>query len=117
MVIFSITKGDKDRYVADLFRPGPLQDNAVQLDVGELAFLLAGAPQLDLLLDLLVQLGHQTRRGSGPPQRLGDILNAADRDPRQVHFDQGFFYRASTPLIAFDDRVVLPISQATAARS
>ena len=61
-------------------------------------------PRLDLPVDLLVQIGHRAGAYPRAPQRLGDVLDPADRHPGQVHLDQGLLHRALPPAIALDDR-------------
>ena len=45
-------------------------------------------------VDLLVQVRHRARADTGAPQRFGDVLDPADRDPCQIHLDQRFLNRA-----------------------
>ena len=62
------------------------------------------APGFDLGVDLLVQVGHRARADPGAPQRFGDVLHPPDRNPGQVHLDQGFLDRALPTPVALDDR-------------
>ena len=69
-----------------------------------LAFDRPIAPGLDRAVDLLIQVRHRRRRHPPTPQRFRDVLDPANRDPRQIHLDQGLLDRALTPPIALDDR-------------
>jgi hypothetical protein len=60
-------------------------------------------PGLDLGVDLLVQVRHRARADTGAPQRLGDILDPADRNARQVHLNQRLLDRALAPTVTLDD--------------
>lgn len=60
-------------------------------------------PGLDLGVDLLVQVRHRARADTGAPQRLGDVLDPADRNPSQVHLDQRLLDRALAPAVTLDD--------------
>src|SRR5262249_6576081 len=92
---------DPDRYqqrdVADFAGPTALEHDAV------LAFDRPVAPCLDCSVNLLVQARHRRRRYSRAPQRLGDILDTAHRDPGQIHLDQSFFDRTLTPTVTLNN--------------
>ena len=62
------------------------------------------APGLDRPVDLLVQVRHRRWRHPRAPQRLGDVLDPAHRDPGQIHLDQGLLDRALAPPVTLDDR-------------
>ena len=62
------------------------------------------APSLDRPVNLLVQIRHRRGRHPRAPQRLGDVLDPAYRDPRQIHLDQGLLDRALAPPVTLDDR-------------
>jgi hypothetical protein len=38
-----------------------------------------------------------------PPQRLGDVLDPANRDTGQIHLDQGLLDRALAPPVTLDN--------------
>jgi hypothetical protein len=60
-------------------------------------------PRLDLGVDLLVEVRHRAWAHPRAPQGFSDVLHSAHRNPRQVHFDQGFLDRAFPPAITFDN--------------
>ena len=98
------TDRHQQRHVAHLAGPAALEHDAVEVHIGMLAFDRPIAPRLDRPVDLLVQLRHRRGRNPRAPQGLGNILDPANRDPRQIHLDQGLLDRALTPPITLDDR-------------
>jgi len=61
-------------------------------------------PLVDLGVDLLVEVAHRPRAHPRAPQRLGDVLHPAHRNPGEIHLDQRFLDAAFPPLVALDDR-------------
>lgn len=61
------------------------------------------APSLDVSIRFLVEVADGTRRYSGSPECLGDILNTAYGNASQVHFDESFFDAALAASVALDD--------------
>ena len=47
-------------------------------------------PGLDLGVDLLVEVRDRAWAHPRAPERLGDVLHASNRNPRQIHLDQRF---------------------------
>ena len=94
----------QQRHIADLTGPAALEHDAIQVDVGMLALDRPIAPRLDRAIDLLVEVRHRRRRHPRAPQRLGDVLDPAYRDSRQIHLDQGLLDRALAPPVTLDDR-------------
>src|SRR6516225_6206369 len=74
-----------------------------QVEVGMLALDRPVPPGFDLGVDLLVKVRHCARADPRSPQRFRDVLDAADRNPGQVHLDQGFLDRALAPSVALND--------------
>ena len=97
-------RGHQQRNIADLAGPAALHDDAVEVEIRMLALDPPVPPGLDLGVDLLVQVRHCARADTGAPQRLGDVLDPADRNPRQIHLDQRFLDRTLPPAVALDDR-------------
>src|SRR5215204_5677624 len=86
-----------------LASPGALHHDTVEIEVGMFALNAPVPPGLDLGVDLLVQVRHRARAHPRAPQRLGDVLDAAHRNARQIHLDQRFLDRALPPAVALDD--------------
>lgn len=61
-------KCDENQDITDLFGPGPLQNDCAKVDIQELAFQLAVAPQRYLLVDLFVQFGDLACGSPRAPQ-------------------------------------------------
>ena len=78
----------EDRNVSDFPAPAPLQVDPVEIDVGVLLVDRPTPPGFDSPVDLLVQLADRARAHTRTPQRLGDVLDAANRDAGEVHLDQ-----------------------------
>src|SRR6202035_3839304 len=93
--------GHQQRDIADFASPGPLHHDAIEIKVRMFAFDAPVPPRLDLGIDLLVEVRHRARAHPRAPQGFSDVLYAAHRNPRQVHLDQGFLYRALPPAITF----------------
>src|SRR6202035_4344792 len=96
-------RGHQQRNVADLAGPAALHDNAVEVEIRMLTLDPPVPPGLDLGVDLLVQVRHRTRADTSTPQRLGDVLDPADRNPSQIHLDQRLLDRALAPAVTLDD--------------
>src|SRR6478609_2521065 len=97
-------RGHQQRNIANLAGPATLHHDPVEIEIRMLALDPPVPPGLDLGVDLLVQVRHRARADTGAPQRLRDVLDPADRNPRQIHLDQRFLDRALPPTIALDDR-------------
>lgn len=83
--------------------PGPLEVDAVHVDVWVGALERAVAPLLDRRERLLVQIGDGRGRGAGAPEHLAHVLDPPRRDPRQVHLGHRLLdARLATP-VALDD--------------
>ena len=60
-------------------------------------------PGFDLGVDLLVEVRDRARAHPRAPQRLGDVLDPAHRDPGEIHLDQRLLDRALPATVALDD--------------
>ena len=94
----------QQRDIAHLARPGPLHHDAVQVQIRVIALDRPVPPRLDLGVDLLVEIGHRAGTDPRAPQGLGDVLDPPNRNPGQVHLNQGLLDRALPSPIALDDR-------------
>src|SRR5262249_49985614 len=98
--------GHQHRHRADLAAELAAQPDAVQVDVGVLPGQRAVAPGVDAGVDLLVQLADGARADARAPQRRGDVLDAADRHPGQVHLHQRLPRGARAAGVALDGRAL-----------
>ena len=83
--------------------PRPFEVDAVDVDVGVRPVERAVAPLLDGRERPLVQLGDGRRRHGRSPQDLGDVLDPARRDAREVHLDHRLLDRGLAAAVALDD--------------
>ena len=96
-------EGDEDRYIAYLVGPGALEHDAVEVHVRERAFDRPGAPQIDLVVQFLVELRDDAGGDAGSPERFGDVLDPTHGNAGEVHLHKRFLHRAFAPAIAVDD--------------
>ena len=90
--------------ILDLPAPAALKHNPVEIDVGILALNRLSAPALDVLVDLLIELGDGAGRNPSTPQCLSDVFYSADRHTGQVHLHNRFFDRDIAAPVTLDDR-------------
>ncbi len=98
------TNRHEKRHIADLAGPAALEHDAIQIDVGVLAFNRSIAPGFDRCVDLLVQVRHGRGWHPRAPQSLRDVLDPAHRYASQIHLDQRLLDRGLATPVALDDR-------------
>lgn len=84
--------------------PGPLEVDAVHVDVGVGALERAVPPLLDRGKRLLAEVRDGRRRHAGAPENLARVLNPPGRDAREVHLNHGLLDGGLPALVALDDR-------------
>ena len=87
------------RDVLPLAAQTPLQPQAIQKSIGEVAHQRLLTPLLDLLVDLLVQVAHRRSRHPRALQHLRDVFDPAHAHPGQIHLDQRLLHRRPHHLV------------------
>ena len=83
--------------------PASLQVYAVDEEIRVASGKGPGSPGLHALERLLVEVRHGAGRHARAPQYLGDVLDAARGNARQIHLDDGLLDAGLAPAVALDD--------------